>query len=285
MSSIPTGSVRGFPPLSHLKSAAGTAREPRDGISVATLDEIEGTTSDLRKRMTNFLRVETATRIVDVGCGAGTDVIQSAQIAGETGLVVGVDHDPALLAEAQERARRAGVGSQTRFIAADSSSIPCRTSCFDAARSERLFQHLSDPIATLGEMARVTRPGGRIAVADSDWASLSIDTPHIGIERCIVAALPTLLRNGYAGRELVRCFRACALEVVEVEIFPVLWLDYPKFWRTSFSLPDLETRLVDSGVVSRDELDKFRESLASAQNENAFFAHGDMVLVIGVKQN
>ena len=221
---------------------------------------------------------------MDVGCGPGTDTVRIAQIVGSTGLAVGIDHDKQMIAEAQERAQRAGVAAWTEFEATDAAAIPYKSNFFGAAYCERLFQHVSHPAAVLGEMVRVTRPQGRIVVADSDWATLSIDTTEVGIERRIVHALPGMLANGYAGRELLRLFRMYPLADVVVEVHPIVWRDFPTFWATSFSLPDIEVRLINSGVVSGEELKRFRASLASAQETGSFFAQANMVVVTGAKK-
>ena len=256
----------------------------RNRIDYATLDRIARLMVGLKKRMMELLRVETGQRVVDVGCGPGTDTVETAQIVGHTGLAVGIDHDEAVLAEAQARARRAGVTAWTHFVAADAAAIPYEADFFDSARSERLFQHVSDPAAILREMVRITKPRGRIAVADADWATLSIDTTEVEIERRIVRALPGLVQNGYAGRQLLRLFRSFALTDVAVEVWPVVWFDLATFWATSFSLPKLEARLVASGAVSAEELGRFRADLAEAQRTGAFFAHGDLMVVAGFKR-
>lgn len=168
----------------------------RNRIDYATLDRIARLTVGLKKRMTELLRVETGQRVGDVGCGPGTDTVETAQIVGGAGCAVGIDRDETVLAEAQTRARRADVAAWTHFVAADAAGIPYEADFFDAARSERLFQQVSDPAAVLREMVRVTKPHGQIAVADADWATLSIDTTEVDIERRTVRALPGLVQNG-----------------------------------------------------------------------------------------
>lgn len=260
------------------------ARTEHWSIDWTTLDRIALLTAGLKKRMMALLQIGAGGRVVDVGCGPGVDTVETARVVGDTGLVVGIDHDELSLAKAQERAREAGVGAWTHHESADAASIPFEADFFDAARSERLFQHVPHPAAVLREMVRVTKPGGRIAVADSDWATLSVDTTDVEIERQIVRALPGFVQNAYTGRELLRLFRAHPLIDVVVEIHPVVWLDYPTFWATSFSLPDFEAQLLNSGVVSSEELNRFRVGLAEAQATGAFFAHGNIVVVAAVKK-
>jgi len=253
-------------------------------VDWTTLDKIGLLTSGLKVRMTDLLQLRRGDRLVDVGCGPGLDTVQTARVVGETGLVVGIDHDERMVAKAQERAREAGVAAWTRHETADATAIPYEAGFFDASRSERLFQHVPAPAAVLREMVRVTRPGGRIAVADADWGTLSIGTSEVDIERRIVRLLPSFVRNAYAGRELLRLFRSQALTDVVVEVHPILWLDYATFWATSFSLPNLEEQLLASGVVSPEEFNRFRASLAAAQENGTFFASGNIVLVTAVKQ-
>ena len=93
-----------------------------------------------------------------------------------------------------------------------------------------------------------------------------------------------MVANGYAGRELVHLFRGSHLSDVIVEVHPVVWCDFPTFWATSFSLPNIESRLVEGGIVSEEELKRFRGSLASSDSQGEFFAHGNIVVVGGVKK-
>jgi hypothetical protein len=132
-------------------------------------------------------------------------------------------------------------------------------------------------------MVRVTKPGGRIAVADADWGSLSIDTHETGIERQICRALPGLMPSGYAGRELFRLFREQCLGDLTVELSPIVWTDYTTFRRTSLSVRDVDQRLVDSGAVSWEEWYRFLECLEEADRQGYFFATANMVLVAGTR--
>ena len=109
-------------------------------VNSAVLAETALLTYGLKERMAELLHIRAGNRVVDVGCGPGIDTVETAGLIGETGLVVGIDHDEAMISEAQERARKAGVGAWTRHEVADAASIPYEAGFFDASRSERLFQ-------------------------------------------------------------------------------------------------------------------------------------------------
>jgi len=252
-------------------------------VDSKVLQNLAQITGKLKQRIVELLQIKLGDRVLDVGCGPGTDTIPLAQLVGETGFVVGVDYDETMIKEADDRAKLAGVATWVRHELADASSIPYKSEFFDACRSERLFQHVADSTGVLKEMVRVTKADGRLAVADADWCTLSIDTLEIEIERRIVRFCADILSNGCAGRQLFRLFKDLCIKNVIVEINPMLWTDYEVFYATSFSLNDLRRKVVVSGIVSEEELQQFMVSLEDAHQRGVFFASGNIMIVAGVK--
>lgn len=105
--------------------------------------------------------------VLDVGCGVGvTPVI----LAREYGCrVVGVDYMPPLIDRAVARAQREGVAAQTTFSVGDAQSLPHADGVFDAALAESVITFVPDPQRAVGEMARVVRPGGHVAITEAIW--------------------------------------------------------------------------------------------------------------------
>ena len=99
-------------------------------------------------------------RVLDVACGNGNATFAAAR-SGTT--AVGVDYVPALLESARERAITEGL--DTEFRAGDAEALPFGENEFDAVLS--VFGAMFAPAhrRTAEEMVRVTRPGGRIALA------------------------------------------------------------------------------------------------------------------------
>jgi hypothetical protein len=130
-------------------------------------------------------------------------------------------------------------------------------------------------------MVRVTRPGGAIVVADTDWATLSIDAPDGAVERRLEQYAAETLRNGYAGRQLRRLLKTSGLIGVSVEPWPVIWTDYATFRSSSLCLLGLDRRAVRAGVLTSAELARFHEGLADADRRGAFFASATLVVARG----
>jgi arsenite methyltransferase len=97
---------------------------------------------------------------LDVGSGPGNVTASLARAAGPDGLALGVDISEPMLA----RAVRAEAGPQVGFLRADAQRLPFRDETFDAVVSIAMLQLIPKPSAALAEMARVLRPGARMAV-------------------------------------------------------------------------------------------------------------------------
>ena len=98
--------------------------------------------------------------VVDAGCGTGRALDHLRGAVGPRGTVVGVDVTPEMLATARARGRlQAG-----SLVLGDAGALPLRDGAADAVFAAGLLPHLARPAAGLGELARVCRPGGRLAV-------------------------------------------------------------------------------------------------------------------------
>jgi arsenite methyltransferase len=108
----------------------------------------------------DWLDIPTGGVALDVGSGPGNVTASLARAAGPDGLALGVDISEPMLARAVD----AQAGPNVGFLRADAQQLPLRDQTVDAATSLAVLQLIPDPSATLAEMVRVLRPGGRIAV-------------------------------------------------------------------------------------------------------------------------
>ncbi|HEY7729525.1 MAG TPA: methyltransferase domain-containing protein [Gaiellaceae bacterium] len=97
-------------------------------------------------------------RALDAGCGAGALAFALAPLVRE---VVGVDLSAGLLEAARERAP-----ANCSFVEADVTALPFDWGEFDLAGCLRVLHHVHRPELVVSELARVTRPAGRILVVD-----------------------------------------------------------------------------------------------------------------------
>ncbi|MDH6448019.1 ubiquinone/menaquinone biosynthesis C-methylase UbiE [Streptomyces sp. SAI-149] len=99
-------------------------------------------------------------RVLDAGCGTGRALPPLRAAVGPSGVVVGADLTPAMLAAAVQ----AGRDRDGRLLLADVTALPLRSRSLDAVFGAGLISHLPDPAENLRELARVVRPGGILAL-------------------------------------------------------------------------------------------------------------------------
>src|SRR5262249_17528085 len=116
-----------------------------------------------KRRAYAALEVTAGAKVLGVGCGVGGDVAAIAGVVGKNGRVVGLDFTEAFLADARSQSLDFPMVEYRR---GDAHALPFPDDSFDAARSERVFQHLADPAVALREMGRVTRPGRRVVLTE-----------------------------------------------------------------------------------------------------------------------
>jgi len=118
----------------------------------------------LTSRLGRALAVGPGRLVVDVASGPGTSALQLAR---ETGCsVVGVDLAPESVAAAGRAAEEAGAADRVRFLCGDAEALPLPDAGADGVLCECALCTFPDKRAAVSELARVLRPGGRLALAD-----------------------------------------------------------------------------------------------------------------------
>lgn len=99
-------------------------------------------------------------RVLDAGCGTGRALPALRDAVGDRGVVLGADLTPAMIDAAVD----AGRHTCGQLLLADVERLPVRSQVLDAVFGAGLISHLPRPEDNLRELARVVRPGGRLAL-------------------------------------------------------------------------------------------------------------------------
>jgi ubiquinone/menaquinone biosynthesis C-methylase UbiE len=251
-------------------------------VDSAYLDAATQMLSAAKQRSHELMEIQAGHRVLDLGCGPGSDTIALADLVGDTGQVHGVDFDPEMVEEANARAAAAGLDDRVLHRQADAAALPFDDDVFDSCRSERVFQHLPDPAAALAEMIRVTRPGGRIVVLDTDYGSVSIASEVPEVERRVAEHYQSMINSPFAARSLYRSFKTAGLDDVTVEALSLTIDDLDVFSRT-FLLDRVVREAEDAGRITHDQSRRFHADLEHAAEIDGFFASVHFLLVTGRK--
>jgi ubiquinone/menaquinone biosynthesis C-methylase UbiE len=146
----------------------GRAMAERLGYAAADLDRIPAEAIDSFAGVGcyfHFLDDMEGARVLDLGSGSGMDSFLASLIVGPTGTVIGLDMSDAQRAKAESLRRRSGVRNVT-YVKGHIDAAPFEDGSFDVVVSNGVINLAVDKPLVFREVARLLRPGGRLALAD-----------------------------------------------------------------------------------------------------------------------
>lgn len=208
--------------------------EPGNGLALDVLPSYTAMLSAYHRSRAADLRAIVATlpltprdRVLDVACGDGTFSMLLAERCGE---VVGVDLSSAYIAHAQEQVLDVPRAVPIHFQQADVAQLGFADGSFDFAWCAQSLFSLPDPLVTLREMVRVTRPGGFVAILENDSLHHLIMPLPIELELALKQAQLRALREHhrtrgvdkfYVGRDLSGLLLQVGLHAISARTFAV----------------------------------------------------------------
>ena len=245
------------------------------------LDNAHAFLRSIKQRSYELMRVCEGQTVLDVGCGVGIDTLNLAGLVGPSGHVVGLDKDPEMINVADQRALQAGLDGRIRHQLGEARHIPYPDGYFDACRAERMLMHLADPADAIAELKRVLKPGGWLVLTEPDWATLSISSRQVDVERRLARIhAEQVLTNGYAGRQLYPWMCHEGFQEIKVEITPLWDSDLVRV-RQMVPLDRVEAFALTEGLVSPEELEAWRSDLKRADEQGGFFASVNIIMLAG----
>ena len=215
----------------------------------------------------DWLAVPKGLSWLDVGCGNGTftEVLinRSAPAA-----VQGIDPSDAQIAFARER----DATKLAQFDTGDAQSLPFDDACFDAATMALVISFIPDPDKAVREMARVVRPGGRVA-------SYMWDIPGGGLPqepfRLAAKALGLSVPPPISGTNVTQCdglhamWERAGLEDIDTRRIDVqvTYTDFDDFWEPNLVLPTPSVQYVNK--LSPSDKERVRAWLKEALPKDA----------------
>lgn len=219
-----------------------------------------------KRQMLDLCPVQEGHYILDVGCGVGHEVQRMAQGVGQSGRVVGIDHNESMIAEAQRRAK--GSSFPVEFYVGDAERLDFDRDSFDLSRSERVIEYLENPQQMLAEMVRVVRPGGAIINFDFDYDGFILDAADRESMRRMKQAIFDSVPSGGIGSQLPRLYHQLGMQ--DIQIIPQVFTP-PYFVYERLSRGTLE-KTMKAEKISTSELEAWWRDLEQANQDGRFFA-------------
>ena|ERR1700728_369404 len=223
--------------------------------------------------------------ILDVGCGPGTITADLARRVAP-GPVVGIDRSEEAIAGARDLLD----GSlQLSFEIGDLFSMHFADRSFDVVHAHQVLQHVEDPVGALGELSRVCRPDGLLAIRDGDYASTIWYPEYPELDRWLDLYRRTARANGGepdAGRRLAAWARAagCTDIATSASVWCFATPDDRRWWAETWAeritVTQLSDRIRELKLADQDELEAIgRAWLRWADEPDGWFSitHGEVL--------
>lgn len=234
---------------------------------IAYLENTQRLLKDLKQHSYNYFTSVGNGTIVDLGCGAGDDVIQLSKLLGGAIKVIGVDHDLKMLEQAKSNSE--GLAS-VDFILSEASPLPFESESISGLRTERMIQHLFNPQEVMQEISRVLKVGSPLVVIETDWHSLSFYTEFVEVERKINTYLTDVkVNNGYAARKLTSYLKKSNFQNINFQIHPFV-INTLEEANEYFWLEKIIKEAADKGYITNEECMSFYDELQNANDKSYF---------------
>jgi ubiquinone/menaquinone biosynthesis C-methylase UbiE len=228
--------------------------------------------------------------LLDVGCGPGTITLDLAERVAP-GSVIGLDRDPGVLEVAErslaERERTGRPAGDVTFRTGDVYALEFPDGSFDVVHAHQVLQHLTDPVAALREMRRVIRPGGLLAVRDSDYGAKFWAPAEPMLDRWMALYHEVTRANGAeadAGRHLPGWVRTAGFAEIKVSSSTWTFADpettrwWGELWADRTQMSSFAEQALSYGLSNSAEL----ASISAAWRKWST-TPGAFIVIIGVE--
>jgi len=225
------------------------------------------------------LDLDDGTRTLEVGCGTGA-VTRALASLPATGSVVGVDPSPGFLVVARELAT--GIPNLD-FLEGDAKALPFDDASFDAVVFHTTLCHVPDPDVALGEAFRVLGAGGRLAVFDGDYATVTCASGNADpLQALVDAMMETHVYDRWLARRLPQLVLEAGFEVELLRGHS--YVEAPSSAGYMLALVDRgAASLTGSGMIGEETAEAMRAEARRRSDAGEFFGHIAYVSVVARK--
>ncbi len=207
---------------------------------------------------------------VDVGCGLAHLARELAADVAPAGRIIALDSSEHMVGEARTRIEAAGLSEVVEVRHGDAAALDLPPSSVDFVVAAQVYSYVPDIVRAISEAARVLRPGGRLAVLETDWDLCAYESADRLLGRRILDARALHFAHPRLPRQLHRLVRDAGLTLERCEAFPMVEIRYDPDSFGASLLPVLRDAAIRDGIAET-AVDGWIADVQSRQADGEYF--------------
>jgi len=221
-----------------------------------------------RMRTIDALSLSNGDQVLDVGCGTGLLAHDMSSLVGPDGGILGVDLSADMLALAAQRCQ--GL-DHVAFKSGDAENLPVESESFDALTCVQVLLYVVDVPKALREMRRVLRPGGRVAIIETDWRGAVLSSANDALTRRILQAWDDSVPSPHLPTRLGKLLGEEGFLMTRVEAIPIINTSRAPGGFSVDMTRELAGYAIERGAISESEKNAWLEDLRAKSDDGAYF--------------
>jgi ubiquinone/menaquinone biosynthesis C-methylase UbiE len=175
-----------------------------------------------RARLRELLAARPGESGLEVGCGLAHLALELAADVAPAGRIIAVDNSGHMVGEAAARVAGAGCADLVEVRPGEATALDLPDASVDFVVAAQVYSYVPEVARALAEAARVLKPGGRLAVLETDWDLCTYESADPALARRMLEARARHFAHPHLPRQLHRLSRAAGLRLARCEAVPLV---------------------------------------------------------------
>jgi len=201
-----------------------------------------------RTKFRELLAAQPGETGLDVGCGLAHLALELAQDVAPRGRIIALDNSEHMVGEAAARVQAAGLTDAVAVRQGDATGLDLADASVDFVVAAQVYSYVPDVARAVAEAARVLRPGGRLAVLETDWDLCTYESADPLLTRRVLDARAQHFAHPHLPRQLHRLLHAAGLTLARCEVVPLIETHHDPESFGAGMLPVARSAALKSGI-------------------------------------
>ncbi|MBX2869297.1 MAG: methyltransferase domain-containing protein [Acidiferrobacterales bacterium] len=232
-----------------------------------------------RQRTLDSINLSLGQSVLDVGCGTGFLTASMAELVGKSGAVCAIDKENDMVSATKDRCKSL---TQVSSSTGDVTQLSFPDNHFDVVTCTQVLLYVEEVEKAINEMQRVLKPGGKLAILETDWRTTVMYSRYPETTETIYRAWDNTVPSPNLPVRLNKLMTDAGITDINIEAIPLVNTSFDPMNFSVSSLNWLSGNAYKKGAITKEESQKWREDLASLGDTGEYFFCVNRFLFVGV---